>query len=139
MADITLKLVWYRLSLGYSKMAAAANSWYTDVDFDSYVLDLLLVAWCAGAAILMVTINKIKEAVGKPVKQPVDRLLPSSASGVGADGSSGGPSVDGETCQWFNSVVGWLYLHYYHHPTYLDEWVRSLNEQLTKLGVSSPI
>ncbi|XP_076438196.1 uncharacterized protein LOC143277304 isoform X2 [Babylonia areolata] len=135
MADITLKLIWYRLSQTYSKMAAAASTWYTDLDFDSYVLDLLLFAWCAGAAIVVLSVNSIKNALGPATKQPaVERFRDYASSGDGALASVPARGQQPETCHWFNTVVGWLYLHYYHSPVYLDEWIKSLNEQLNKLG-----
>lgn len=137
MADITLKLIWYRLSLTYSKMATAASTWYTDLDFDSYVLDLLLLAWCAGAAIVVVTVNSLKSALGPVTKQPgVERTRDYALAGDGVFASAAARDQHGiETCHWFNTTLSWLYLHYYHSPVYLEEWVKSLNDQLTKLGV----
>lgn len=137
MADITLKLIWYRLSLTYSKMATAASSWYTDLDFDSYVLDLLLLAWCAGAAIIVVSVNSLKSALGPVIRQPAaERIRDYAAAGDGAFASVPARDQHGrESCQWFNTAVSWLYLHYYHSPIYVDEWVKALNDQLSKLGV----
>lgn len=137
MADITLKLIWYRLSLTYSKMATAASTWYTDLDFDSYVLDLLLLGWCAGAAVVVVICNSVKSALGPVTKQPgVERIRDNAFAGDGFLASVAAHMHHGkETCRWFNTAIGWLYLHYYHSPVYLEEWVKSLNHQLTKLGV----
>jgi energy-converting hydrogenase Eha subunit E len=139
MADITLKLIWYRLSLTYSKMASAASTWYTDLDFDSYVLDLLLLGWVSLAAMVYVCINSIKNALGPVVKQPLAERVRETQPAEGTLASVFARVTHGEqhgeTCNWFNAAVGWLYLHYYHTPVYLDDWIKALNVQLSKLGV----
>lgn len=131
MADITLKLIWYRLGETYSKMAEASSTWYTDLDFDSYVLDLLLFGWCAGACMVVITVNSLVAAFGPLQRQPAAEKV----RDLGGDAFASVSASEHETCRWFNTALNWIYLHYYHSPLFLDEWIKSLNEQLTKLGV----
>lgn len=132
MADITLRLVWYKLGEVGGKMADAGRSWYTELDFDSYVLDLLLLGWCTLCFVIILVVNSIVGAFGPLQKRPKEQR-----SRGGAEGESlTGAALPLETAKWFNDAVNWFYLHYYHSPDFTQDWLKSLNEQLTKLGVS---
>uniref|UniRef100_A0A0B7BHJ9 C2 domain-containing protein n=1 Tax=Arion vulgaris TaxID=1028688 RepID=A0A0B7BHJ9_9EUPU len=130
MADITLKLIWYRLGEVSEKMAETGRSWYTELDFDSYVLDLLLLGWCTLCLLIILVVNAIVSAFGPLQRRPREKNR----------GDTEGESLTGavlpiETAKWFNDAVNWFYLHYYYSaPEYIVEWLKSLNEQLIKLG-----
>ncbi|KAL8596255.1 hypothetical protein ACOMHN_021295 [Nucella lapillus] len=109
-----------------------ASTWYTDLDFDSYVLDILLLMWCGSAAVVAMSINSIKKALGPITRQPAyERIREPMDSELASVAALAGKA---ESCQWFNTAISWLYLHYYNTPEYLDHWVQSLNQQLNKLG-----
>lgn len=132
MADITLRLIWYKLGEVSENMAEAGRSWYTELDFDSYVLDLLLLGWCTFCFLIILAVNAIVAAFGPLQRRPREKIR----------GDTEGESLSGavlplETAKWFNDAVNWFYLHYYYSPEYVDDWLRALNEQLTKLGVSN--
>ncbi|CAL1543471.1 unnamed protein product [Lymnaea stagnalis] len=129
MADITLRLIWYKLGEVREKMAETGRTWYTELDFDSYVLDLLLLGWCTLCFVVILAVNAIVAAFGPLQRQPREKLRET------IEGESlTGAALPLETAQWFNSAVNWFYLHYYHAPEFVDEWVNSLNEQVIKLG-----
>lgn len=114
-------------------MASLASSWYTELDFDSYVLDILLLGWCGTAAMVYMSVNSIKSALGPVARQPILERFPREQ--LDSDLASVAElAKKGESCQWFNTAISWLYLHYYNTPHYLDQWVQSLNLQLNKLG-----
>ena len=135
MADITLRLIWYKLGEVSGKMAEAGRTWYTELDFDSYVLDLLLFSWCALSVIVVVTVNAVVSAFGPMQKQPRD--WDSRGSGLKEGESLTGAPLAIESAKWFNNALNWFYLHYYYSPEFVDDWLNSLNEQLLKLGVST--
>ncbi|XP_046554285.1 phospholipid transfer protein C2CD2L-like [Haliotis rubra] len=131
MADITLRLIWYKLGESSSKMAEAAATWYSKLRWEDHFLDILLIGWFCWCSVIVIVINSFVSFVG-----PLQRRLPSEtlrAKEVGAKPAL--PKAPGiETCQWFNTALNWFYLHYYHSADFLDEWIKSLNEQMTKLG-----
>ncbi|XP_067679947.1 C2 domain-containing protein 2-like isoform X3 [Haliotis asinina] len=131
MADITLRLIWYKLGESSSKMAEAAATWYSKLRWEDHFLDILLIGWFCWCSVIVIVINSFVSFVG-----PLQRRLPSEtlrAKEVGAKPAlPKGPGI--ETCQWFNTALNWFYLHYYHSADFLDEWIKSLNEQMTKLG-----
>ncbi|XP_035828502.1 uncharacterized protein LOC118478624 [Aplysia californica] len=129
MADITVRLIWYKLGEVSEKMAEAGRTWYTELDFDSYVLDLLLLGWCTLCLVVIASVNALVAAFGPLQRQPRDRYREYK------EGESlTGAVLPVETALWFNSAVNWFYLHYYHAPEFVDDWLKSLNEQLGKLG-----
>uniref|UniRef100_A0A2C9L2B8 C2 domain-containing protein n=1 Tax=Biomphalaria glabrata TaxID=6526 RepID=A0A2C9L2B8_BIOGL len=130
MADITLRLIWYRLGEVREKMAETGRTWYTELDFDSYVLDLLLLGWCTLCFIVILAVNAIVAAFGPLQRQPREKFRETKDGEISLTGAV----LQLETAQWFNSAVNWFYLHYYHAPEFVDEWVKSLNEQVVKLG-----
>uniref|UniRef100_A0A0B7AMH6 Synaptotagmin-like mitochondrial and lipid-binding domain-containing protein n=1 Tax=Arion vulgaris TaxID=1028688 RepID=A0A0B7AMH6_9EUPU len=110
-------------------MAEAGRSWYTELDFDSYVLDLLLIGWCTLCFLIILAVNAIVSAFGPLQKQPQERIR----------GETEGKSLTGavlpvETAKWFTDAISWCYLHYYHSPEFTVEWLKALNEQLVRLG-----
>jgi hypothetical protein len=109
-------------------MAEAGRSWYTELDFDSYVLDLLLFGWVGLCFVVILAVNAIVSAFGPLQKQPQER----TRGEVGQ--SLTGAVLPIETTKWFNDAVSWFYLHYYYTPDLTGEWVKALNEQLLKLG-----
>ena len=124
------------ISLTYFDMAFISKTWYTSLDFDSYVLDLLLLGWCVVAAMVVICVKSVKIAISSSTKQVklTERFRDLPAPVIDTLGLSA--SQRGESCKWFNTVLCWTSLHYYHTPLYLDEWVKALNLQLAKLGVS---
>ncbi|GFO45834.1 C2 domain-containing protein 2-like isoform x5 [Plakobranchus ocellatus] len=132
MADITLRLIWYKLGEVSGKMAEAGRTWYTELDFDSYVLDLLLFMWCAASIVVILVVNAIVSAFGPLQKQPKDW---DSRGREPREGESlTGAVLPIESAKWFNNALNWFYLHYYYSPEFVEDWLKSLNEQLLRLG-----
>ena len=130
--DITARLIWYKLGELREKMAEAGKSWYTELDFDSYVLDLLLLGWCTLSILVVLSVNALVAAFGPRQKQPLESFRETK----GEDAASNKP-LPVESAQWFNSGLNWFYLHYYHsEPQFIGEWLAALNLQANRLGVS---
>ncbi|KAK3734741.1 hypothetical protein RRG08_059919 [Elysia crispata] len=133
MADITLRLIWYKLGEVSEKMAEAGRTWYTELDFDSYVLDLLLLSWCAASIVVILVVNAVVSAFGPLQKQPKDW---DSRGREPREGESlTGAPLPIESAKWFNNALNWFYLHYYYSPEFVEDWLKSLNEQLLRLGL----
>ena len=136
MADITLKLVWYRLGETYSNMADRCEKfleWYEDFSWRRVdILDMLFLGWLLAAFLVVAAINIYLKFFGRP-KGKADAW--GGRIGGAGEGGASSPGV-GESCQWVNSVLSWLYLHYDHTPEFIDAWLKSLNEQARKHSVS---
>ncbi|KAL4229375.1 intracellular signal transduction [Mactra antiquata] len=131
MADLTLKLIWYRLGETYSKMAeAGANvqSWFS---WEEHFLDFLLIFWISAGLLIVGVINSLTTFFGP--------LQPRISWDKSKDGLSSHKAVSQgphspETTFWLNSALNWFYLHYEEFPQFVNAWVKSLNEQANKLG-----
>lgn len=133
MVDITAKLIWYRLGETFDKMAAGGNtitSWLFS-DWDDNLLDVLLFGWIGWAVLVVLIVNAVLTFFGP--------LQPRVARWEKKEGASGAPIEDesgAETTRWLNSGLNWFYLHYDNIPEFIELWVKSLNDQVLKLGVS---
>ncbi|XP_022321164.1 phospholipid transfer protein C2CD2L-like isoform X6 [Crassostrea virginica] len=131
MADITLKLIWYRLGESFDKMANAGQgitAWLFS-DWDDNLLDVLLFGWIGWAVLVVIIVNAVLTFFG-PLK-PRDSW---DQSTKGVSGAIVVEKTGAETCQWLNSALNWFYLHYDKFPEFVDAWVLGLNDQTTKLG-----
>ncbi|XP_052721378.1 C2 domain-containing protein 2-like isoform X7 [Crassostrea angulata] len=131
MADITLKLIWYRLGESFDKMANAGQgitAWLFS-DWDDNLLDVLLFGWIGWAVLVVIIVNAVLTFFG-PLK-PRDSWDQSTR---GVPGTIVVEKTGSESCQWLNSALNWFYLHYDKFPEFVDAWVLGLNEQTTKLG-----
>ena len=135
MADVTAKLIWYRLGEvweGFSDRVEKFQDWYQDFSIRRVdILDMLFLAWLLVAFLVVGAINIYLKFFGRPKLR--DGAGGSTIGGFFAPGS--GPGVGGESCQWVNSLLSWLYLHYDTCPEFVDTWIRSLNEQTRKQTV----
>ena len=132
MADITVKLIWYRLSETFSKMAeAGANvqSWFS---WEDHFLDFLLVFWISGGILIIGVVNSLTSFFG-PL-QPRISWAKSKTDTTSSAIEKQGPH-EAETTFWLNSALNWFYLHYNYVPEFVDAWITSLNDQANKLGV----
>ena len=111
-------------------MADAGKNWYTELDFDSYVLDLLLLGWCTFVLVVVVTVNALISAFGPKEKQPKESFRKTDNQ------EKQNAVLPVESAQWFNGALSWFYLHYYHSPEFVEDWLDALNIQINKLGVS---
>lgn len=133
MVDITAKLIWYRLGETFDKMAEGGNfltSWLFS-DWDDNLLDILLFGWIGWAVLIVFIVNAVLTFFGP--------LQPRVARWEKKEGVTGTPVEDhtgAETSRWFNSGLNWFYIHYEYVPEFVELWVKSLNEQVVKLGVS---
>ncbi|XP_056012261.1 C2 domain-containing protein 2-like isoform X7 [Ostrea edulis] len=131
MADITLKLIWYRLGESFDKMANAGQgitAWLFS-DWDDNLLDVLLFGWIGWAVLVVMIVNAVLTFFG-PLK-PRDSW---DRSTTGVTGAIVIEKPGSESCQWLNSALNWFYLHYDKFPEFVDAWVLGLNEQTIKLG-----
>ena len=115
-------------------MAATASSsvpiWF---EWDDYLLDILLFGWFGWAVVIIFIVNTVLTFFG-PL-QPRVHSTWDRKDVVG--GGSKTPVVAGvESCNWLNTGLNWIYLHYDRFPEFVDIWVKALNEQVSKLGVS---
>ncbi len=131
MADVTMRLIWYRLGESYTNLADKYErlvDWYSDFSWRKVdILDMLFLGWLAAAFIVVGLINIYLRF----------RLKPAGSGLVGRGGPEGvrAPGA-GESCQWVNSLLSWLYLHYEHTPEFVDCWLKALNDQARKQTVS---
>ena len=127
MADITLKLVWYRLGETASNLVERYErllEWYGAFSWQRVdILDMLFLGWLLAAFLVVGCIN---------IYLRFFRGRKDQISGIGGLGFAN----TGETCQWINSAISWLFLHYDKTPAFIDCWVRALNEHVKKHNVS---
>ena len=100
-------------------------------DWDDNLLDVLLFGWIGWAVLVIVVVNALLTFFG-PLK-PRDHW---ETSTKGTTGVIVQPGTGTESTQWLNSALNWFYLHYDRFPEFVDAWVKALNEQVVKLGVS---
>lgn len=145
MADVTLKLLWYKVREGYDNMAAVlsgARASGSGEGFLSFIsidmLDLLLLFWVAVAGLVVAIGNILPTYLRKREEERSLSLpVPAAAWAIPAPSaiesrrvsapwleSSGGR----ETCQWINAAAHWLYQNYQHTPDFINAWLRSLND-----------
>ena len=123
MADVTLRLAWYRLAERCSQLAV----WYDDFSWRRVdVLDMLLLGWLAAAFVVIGVIHvvvRLRRAGTGWVWRP-GSVLAVTAGGRG-----------GETVRWLNLVVSWL-RERQRTDWLVDECLKALAEQAKKHPVS---
>ncbi|CAC5415081.1 unnamed protein product [Mytilus coruscus] len=98
-------------------------------DWDDNLLDVLLFGWIGWAVLVVLIVNAVLTFFGP--------LQPRVARWEKKEGVSGAPvevETGAETTRWLNSGLNWFYLHYDSVPEFIELWVKSLNEQVLKLG-----
>ena len=137
MADVTLKLIWYRLGEASANMA---DRWEKFLDWYEHfslrrvdILDMLFLGWLLAAFLVVGAINIYLKFFGRPKLRGIGGETGGGFLGFGGVSASAGP---GESCQWVNALFSWLYLHYDSSPEFVDNWLRSLNEQARKHTVN---
>lgn len=133
MADITLRLIWYRLGETRGKMAEAAGQawqWYEDFTWSDHILDILLFGFIGWAGLCMLVLKAWVLVFGPIQFRQTER---SREGGQKISGHTG----EGEGLLWLNSTLNWFYLHYNVFPQFVGTWLKSLNDQAQKLGVST--
>ena len=138
MADITLKLIWYRLGESYTNMAESyeqVGEWWQNFSWRQVdILDYFLLGWIVYAFLVVVFVELYFSKLRPSLKK---------AGFISSDTGQKkrAPTVDllrGESCNWVNSTINWLYLHYSTTPDFVECWLKALNEQCKKQGVSFP-
>ena len=131
MADLTARLVWYRLGECYRNFGERYErfqEWCAE-DFSWRrvdLLDMLFLGWLVAAFLVVGAINLYLRFFGLPRnKNRRDESVHPSSTVKG-----------GESVQWINSALSWLYLHYNSTPELIESWLRALNEQTRKHPVS---
>ena len=124
MADITLKLCWYKLGETAHNMVDRYDrllEWYSAFSWRRVdILDMLFLGWLLAAFVVVGCINiYLRFFRGRK-----DQLS------IG-----GGFTSTGETCHWINSAISWFFLHYDKTPTFIDCWVKALNDHVRKHNV----
>ena len=144
MADITVQLIWHRLGESYKNMVARLDhflGWYEDFSWKRVdILDMLFLGWILVAFVVVGVVNLYLRFFGVPKGRgaSIQNAGPAGARAGGSHGSSASVAPGGgETCQWLNAAVSWIYLHYDQTPELVDCWIRALNEQARKHTVSS--
>ncbi|CAI9737302.1 domain containing 2 X2 [Octopus vulgaris] len=144
MADITIRLILYRVGETYSKMAEAAGSMYANLTWQNYLLDILLLAWLGWAVTIILLVNAFFHFHG-PLKIPANDPWAETSGFIRCSGSgeapdyrtnfnTASPSGLTEKCFWLNALLDWFYNRVDSCPIIVDTWILSLNEQARKLG-----
>ncbi|XP_060605436.1 uncharacterized protein LOC132757953 [Ruditapes philippinarum] len=131
MADLTLKLIWYKLGETYSKMAEAGASMQSWFSWEDHFLDVLLIFWISFGLLIVGVINSITTFFG-PLQPRISWEKPKD--GVSTTVAVAQGPHQPESTFWLNSALNWFYLHYNQFPQFVDAWVQALNEQANKLG-----
>lgn len=123
MADVTLRLAWYRLTESCGDLAI----WYDELSWRRVdVLDMLILGWLAAAFLLIGVIHAVvrlrRSGVG---------WRPGSVFAVTAGGG-------GETVRWLNLVVSWL-RERQRTDWLVDECLKALSEEAKKHTVSTQL
>ncbi|GAB1602052.1 C2 domain-containing protein 2-like isoform X6 [Argonauta hians] len=145
MADITFRLIYYRLGESYHNMAEAASSMYANLTWENYLLDFLLLAWLGWAFVIILLVNvffhfhgPLKTAANDPWAETSGFIRPQHGEGETHDYRtniySASPSGLSEKCFWLNALIDWFYNRVDTCPILVDTWIFSLNEQARKLG-----
>ncbi|XP_052804410.1 phospholipid transfer protein C2CD2L-like isoform X2 [Mya arenaria] len=131
MADLTLKLIWYRLGETYSKMAEAGANMQSWFSWEDHFLDFLLFFWISSGLIIVGVVNSLTSFFG-----PLQPRISWDRSKDGGSSSKAIPQgpLQPESTFWLNSALNWFYLHYEQFPEFVDAWTTSLNQQANKLG-----
>ncbi|XP_050417349.1 uncharacterized protein LOC126830900 isoform X7 [Patella vulgata] len=124
MADITLKLMWYKLGESGGKMA----DWYDNLNWEDHVLDILLFGWIAWSVFLVIIANGLSKIIG-PLRLRVSQQKRETLGGSNARVIS-----NTESCQWLNHGISWFFLNYYRQAEFIDAWIKTLNVEVKKLG-----
>ncbi|XP_074652725.1 uncharacterized protein LOC141907058 isoform X15 [Tubulanus polymorphus] len=140
MADITLKLIWYKLGETRSNMADRYGrflEWYRTFDIRRVdIVDMFFVGWIVFACVVVGTLQLyLKIFAGKPKNSQDSRRQ--QRAGGSSPSSSGVASRPGihyatESCQWLNSAINWIYLNYSTTPGFIQNWLAALNDEAKK-------
>ena len=136
MADITLKLIGYRLGEWYKNTGTKCErflEWYEDFSLRRVdILDMLFLGWLLAAFLVVGAINLYLRFFGLPKYRRF-------RDGVSRDGllSAGGGA--GESCNWLNTTLSWIQLHYNSTPEFVDAWLRALNDHAKKQAAVSQL
>lgn len=138
MADVTLRLIIYRLGEGYKNMEEKWGQfleWYSEFSWRRVdVLDMLFLGWLLAAFLVVGAINLYLRFFGLPRYRKGGVLNGIVSRGLGLGGA---PALrGGETANWINSALSWLYLHYNSTPELVEAWLKALNDEARKHIVS---
>lgn len=131
MADITLKLIWYKLGESYKNMGSRFErflEWYEDFSWRRVdILDMLFLGWLLLAFVVVLAINLYLRFFGLPrYRKKHDGVI-----------GGGQPLVTGgEKAEWLNAAISWLYKHYNNTPELVETWLRALSEEAKHHAVS---
>lgn len=134
MADLTARLCWYKLGECYKNMWEKYDRflewWYEDFSLSRVdLLDMLFLGWLVAAFLVVGAINLYLRFFGLPKGRSRSALDSSSHPAATVKG--------GESVQWINSALSWLYLHYNSTPELIESWLRALNDTARKHPVST--
>jgi len=121
MADVTLRLAWYRLAERCGQLAV----WYEDFSWRRVdVLDMLVLGWLTAAFLVIGVIHAVVR-----LRRAGVGWRPGSVLAVTAGGGRG------ETVRWLNVVVSWL-RERQRTDWLVDQCLKALAEQAKKQTVS---
>ena len=149
MADITMRLIWYKLGESYKNMGHKYErflEWYEDFSWRRVdILDMLFLGWLVAAFVVVGAINLYLRFFGLPRYRKRQAGALEGGSAPGSPGRlSGSPLTSpvvtgGERTEWLNAALSWLYLHYNSTPEFVETWLRALNEEAKHHVVCGPI
>ncbi|ELU12045.1 hypothetical protein CAPTEDRAFT_219768 [Capitella teleta] len=123
MADITLKLIWYRLGESYKNVGVKYDrflEWCEDFSWSRVdILDMLFLGWLLLAFVVVAAINLYLRFFGLP-KYRKGRLTTTGPVSL---------VTGAEKADWLNAVIAWIHGHYRNTPEIIDTWLRALSEE----------
>ncbi|XP_064651443.1 uncharacterized protein LOC135502483 isoform X29 [Lineus longissimus] len=129
MADITMKLIWYRLGEASENMAERYGRflvWYKNFNYRNLdIVDMFFVSWIIFGVVVAGLVHFYFKFFGRKAAQ-----APKTAHPTPRRRHFDAASV--ESCQWLNAVINWVYLNYNSTPEFVNSWLHALNEQTRK-------
>lgn len=133
MADITARLIWYRLRENYESLAQSYEEFsWRRVD----ILDMLFLGWVLVAFVVVGLVNLYLRFFGLPKTFQRRRGLDWRSSDGPGSVANNGSIRSGEPVQWINAAVGWIYENYPKRPEFIETWLKALSAEAKKYTVS---
>ncbi len=142
MADITVRLICYKLGEGYKKAGDRLERFFEWLEDFSWrrldLLDMLFLGWLLAAFLVVGAINLYLRFFGLPrARKSVAGGTVEWTAGGHAAGATPVSLAGAESCQWLNVILRWFHLQHNKSPTFVETCLKVLNEQAHRRTVST--